>query len=131
MTQTEFINKVIGKPWSDRACSFDVMDCWGLVVLYYRHVKRIELHHLPDYESGSDFVTCHDAEADHWKTIPAAQVGDIAVFYQSGVPKHIGIIVSPGKCLHSRGESGCVMVDNIHSMRRLYNAVEYKKHGTL
>lgn len=131
MTKSEFISLVIGKPWSDRACNFDMMDCWGLVVLYYRHVIGIELHHLADYESGSDFVTCHDAETQHWLPVLSPVSGDIAVFYHGDIPQHIGIIVSPGKCLHSRGESGCVMVDNVQSLNRLYKKVEYKRHGTL
>ncbi|MCX8601303.1 MULTISPECIES: hypothetical protein [unclassified Gilliamella] len=25
----EFINKVIGTKWVDRACTFNEMDCWG------------------------------------------------------------------------------------------------------
>jgi hypothetical protein len=47
MTQSDFIGLVNGKPWANRACSFDEMDCWGLVVLYYRHVLGLELHTSP------------------------------------------------------------------------------------
>lgn len=131
MTQSEFINQVIGRPWADRSCNFDTMDCWGLVILYYRHVMGIELHHVADYEAGSDFVTCHDSEATHWQPVGVPDSGDIAVFYHGNKPQHIGIIISPGKCLHSRGENGCVMIDNVHSMKRIYKTVEYKKHGSL
>ncbi len=55
MTQSEFIGLVNGKPWANRACSFEQMDCWGLVVLYYRNVLGLELHHIAGYESGSGF----------------------------------------------------------------------------
>ena len=34
MTQSDFIGLVNGKPWANRACCFEQMDCWGLVVLY-------------------------------------------------------------------------------------------------
>lgn len=37
---SDFISKVIGVPWANRACSFEKVDCWGLCVLYYRHVNR-------------------------------------------------------------------------------------------
>ena len=59
MTQDEFIRLVTGKPWANRSCSFGSMDCWGRVVLYYRHVLGLELHHIPAYEAGADFITCH------------------------------------------------------------------------
>ena len=51
MHQPDFIHAMEGKPWRDRACSFDAADCWGLVVLYYRHVLGIEIHQTPDYGS--------------------------------------------------------------------------------
>lgn len=62
MTQSDFIGLVNGKPWANRACSFEQMDCWGLVVLYYRHVLGLELHHIAGYESGADFITCYEQE---------------------------------------------------------------------
>lgn len=56
---SDFVRRVIGVPWANRACSFEKVDCWGLVVLYYRHVLGIELHQTPDYEAGADFFTCY------------------------------------------------------------------------
>lgn len=67
MTQSDFIGLVNGKPWANRACSFEQMDCWGLVVLYYRHVLGLELHHITGYESGAEFVTCYEQERAHWR----------------------------------------------------------------
>lgn len=51
----------------NRACSFDAADCWGLVVMYYRHVLGIEVHQTADYESGRDFMTCYDADVVFWQ----------------------------------------------------------------
>jgi len=53
---------MIGVPWSNRACTFDKVDCWGLCVLYYRHVLGTELHQTPDYEAGADFFTCYQSD---------------------------------------------------------------------
>ena len=50
MTVNEFIKKSIGARWIDRASTFDQMDCWGLVILYYRHVLGIELTPITGYE---------------------------------------------------------------------------------
>ncbi len=59
---SEFIRRMIGVPWSNRACTFDKVDCWGLCVLYYRHVLGTELHQTPDYEAGADFFTCYQSD---------------------------------------------------------------------
>lgn len=79
MTQSDFIGLVNGKPWANRACSFEQMDCWGLVVLYYRHVLGLELHHIAGYESGAEFITCYEQERTHWRRVPVAATGCIAV----------------------------------------------------
>ena len=65
MSKDDFLSRVTGIPWRNRACSFKAADCWGLVVLYYRHVLGIEIHQTADYESGSDFLTCYDSRALH------------------------------------------------------------------
>ncbi|HEN5184757.1 TPA: C40 family peptidase [Klebsiella pneumoniae] len=131
MTQDEFIRLVTGKPWANRSCSFGTMDCWALVVLYYRHVLGLELHHIPAYEAGADFITCHEQEVEHWRTIPAAVSGCIAVFYRGEVPAHIGVMTSPVKCLHSRGEFGFVRSDNPLTLLKVYSRVEYMVHGSI
>ncbi|MBM7346227.1 hypothetical protein JOE09_005293, partial [Pantoea coffeiphila] len=38
LTGSDFARAMIGVPWANRACSWQACDCWGLVVLYYRHV---------------------------------------------------------------------------------------------
>ncbi|HID9706231.1 TPA: NlpC/P60 family protein [Serratia marcescens] len=131
MTQSEFIRLVNGKPWANRACSFDAMDCWGLVVLYYRHVLGLELHHVAGYESGADFITCYEQEAEHWRTVPVCVAGCIAVFYRGDSPSHIGIMTSPVKCLHSRGEFGFVRSDSPVALLKIYSRVEYMVHASI
>lgn len=131
MTQDEFIRLVIGKPWANRACSFDGMDCWALVVLYYRHVLGLELHHIAGYESGAEFITCYEQEYAHWRLVHAALPGCIAVFYRGEVPAHIGVMTSPVKCLHARGEFGFVRSDNPLALLKVYSRVEYMVHGSI
>lgn len=131
MIQREFIGLVNGKPWVNRACRMEEMDCWGLVVLYYRHVLGIELHHMPGYENQADFVTCYEQEVSAWKGISTPSEGVIAVFYRGSVPAHIGVMVSPVKCLHARGEFGFVRMDSPLALLKVYEKVEYLVHGSL
>lgn len=77
---SDFIRKMIGVPWANRACSFDRVDCWGLCVLYYRHVLGIELHQTPDYEAGEDFFTCYQGDV----ISGARSTSQLRVGYSSG-----------------------------------------------
>ncbi|KHS77040.1 hypothetical protein QT13_02025 [Pectobacterium brasiliense] len=130
MTQDEFIRRVIGLPWADRACSFETVDCWGLVVLYYRHVLGIEIHQTPDYEAGMDFITCYEGDVVFWSP-GSREVGRVAVFYHGERPHHIGVVVAGNRCLHSRGNGEGVRVDRLPVLERLYSRVEFLNYAEL
>lgn len=128
MLKSEFIEKVTGVSWVDRACTFEAMDCWGLVVLYYRHVLGIEIHHAADYESGSDFLTCFEEEVIFWRDTDIFTDGGIFIAYYGAQPVHVGLIVD-GMALHSRGECGHVRSDNIRTIKKLFTRVEFKAYA--
>jgi hypothetical protein len=102
MLKDDFISRVEGIPWSNRACSFDAADCWGLVVLYYRHVLGIEIHQTVDYESGRDFMTCYDADVVFWQRRHVHDDG-IFVAWVGSQPVHVGLIVD-GRAAQPRGK---------------------------
>ncbi len=81
MDKSDFIKAVIGKPWANRSCTFGAMDCWALVVLYYRHVLGIELHQTADYEAGADFFTCYQGDVVFWRKVDKPVEGGIFVGY--------------------------------------------------
>lgn len=128
MNENNFINKVIGKPWKDRACNFETMDCWGLVVLYYRHVLKKELHDVDGYESGKDFISCYEQERVRWNVSLTPVSGCLAVFYYGEKPAHVGVMVNNFKCLHSRGALGFVRLDNVVLLSKVYSKVEFLIH---
>jgi cell wall-associated NlpC family hydrolase len=123
MLKAEFVAKVIGLPWRNRTCTFEAMDCWALVILYYRHVLGIELHHSPDYEAGEDFMTCFDGEVVYWRRSEHFRDGDIFIAYYGAQPVHVGLIVD-GRALHSRGENGHVRSDQVRTIQKLFTRVE-------
>ena len=128
MLKTEFIDEVTGKPWADRACSFEAMDCWGLVVLFYRHVMGREIHHAPDYESGSDFMTCFESEVVYWRDSELIAEDGIFIAYYGAQPVHVGLIIN-GRALHSRGENGHVRSDSVRTIQKLFTKVEFKTYA--
>ncbi|WP_431650329.1 NlpC/P60 family protein [Enterobacter hormaechei] len=124
MHREEFISRIEGVPWSNRACSFDAADCWGLVVMYYRHVLGIEVHQTADYESGRDFMTCYDADAVFWQRSETFCDEGIFVAWVGSQPVHVGLIVD-GRALHSRGENGHVRFDAMRTIQKLFTRVEF------
>ena len=72
------------------------------MVLYYRHVLGLELHHIAGYESGADFYHLRTGTT---RPLAVCASGKPAAspFYRSEVPAHIGVMISPVKCLHARG----------------------------
>lgn len=125
---SEFAKKMIGTPWSNRACTFNACDCWGLVVLYYRHVRGIEIHHSAGYEADKAFLTCYRDEVNFWKDINSPGDGDVFIGYEGAQPAHIGLIVD-GRALHSRGENGAVRSDRLSAIERAFTKVEYKRYA--
>lgn len=128
MRKSEFIERVTGVPWADRACTFEAMDCWGLVVLYYRHVLGIEIHHTEDYESGRDFMTCFEEEVMFWDDTEIFRDGGIFIAYYGAQPVHVGLTVD-GMALHSRGECGHVRADSIRTIKKLFTRLEFKTYA--
>lgn len=126
--KSEFINRIKLAPWANRACSFDACDCWGLVVLYYRHVLGIEIHHTPDYEAGEDFVTCFTGDVVFWRQVDNPVNDGIFVGYKGTQPAHVGLIVNR-QALHSRGEGGGVRMDTVMIIERAFTEVRYYVYG--
>lgn len=124
MRKRDFIQAMTGKPWSNRACTFDAADCWGLVVLYYRHVLSIEIHQTPDYEAGSDFLTCFEGDREFWCQSALAVDNGIFVAYYCAVPLHVGLIVD-GQAFHSRGETGHVRLDKLRTLEKVFTRLEF------
>lgn len=124
MNNDEFTKKTEGLPWSDRSCSFETCDCWGLVVLYYRHVFGVEIHHTKDYESGNDFITCFDNEVLFWRKKDKPTNDGIFVSFIGKRPVHVGLIIN-GMAYHSRAEKSHVRFDRIRTLEKIFTKVDY------
>lgn len=128
MSKEEFLSRVLGIPWKNRACTFEAADCWGLVTLYYRHVLGIEIHQTPDYEAGCDFLTCYDADVVFWQREDSFIDDGIFVAWVGSNPVHVGLIID-GRALHSRGDNGHVRPDAIRTIQKLFTRVEFYSYA--
>ncbi|MGQ7807220.1 NlpC/P60 family protein [Hafnia alvei] len=129
MTKSDFIKRMIGVPWVNRACSMVACDCWGLVALYYRHVLGKEVHHKAGYESNRDFLTCYREEVVFWQREKVPVEDGIFVGYVGRRAEHVGLVLN-GMALHSRGLNGSVRLDKLRVMEKVFTKVEFYSYGT-
>lgn len=129
MSDAEFVALMLGKPYRDRCCSLEAVDCWGLVVLYYRLVHETNIHHSDEYSAGGDFNTCFSEEIVYWKRHESPVPGGIFVSYAGNIPRHVGIVVERDKILHARDKSA-VRFDRVKTLQRLSTRVEWLTYAS-
>lgn len=127
-TSDDFAEAMLGKPYLDRCCGVDAVDCWGLVVLYHRLVEGVNIHHSEEYSAGGDFVTCHDEEVSFWREVTNPRRGDVVVAYRGSRPAHVGLWWQRDTILHSR-EKTCVRFDRIATLERLSTKLRFLRYA--
>lgn len=135
MTRAEFITKIIGAEWVSRGVSFDECDCWGLVILYYKHVLNIELPKIEGYKNAYDVADCWQREElkPHWLKVDSANENDLVFtcYTIAGRPCHVGVYIGNGKVLHTDGgfeRGGSVRVNSASALERLHGKITYHKY---
>ena len=124
MTETEFISRWVGKPYRVRGNDESGIDCWALVVRYYRDVLGTELdaHRDDDITGGFE----REIESEAWEPCDKKDAGVVFMaFDHSGEPRHVGIVVGGGDLiLHSRKTR--VQCDRMAVMRT--HRLEFYRH---
>ena len=135
MDKMEFINNVIGLPWVNRAASFESVDCWGLVILYYKHVLSINLPMVEGYDIGDNISECWQRESanSHWHEVdtPESESLVFTCYDTSGKPAHVGIYIGGGMVLHAHGNEvigGSVKAHKIKVIERMYGNLTFHKY---
>ena len=128
MTQNDFIGKVLGIPWVNRASSFDACDCWGLVLLYYKEVLNINLPTVKGFTEKEDFLHCYESGVKQWEEVKAPiEQGLAFTSYKGGKPTHVGVCIGKGLALHSRDERSGVQVHSLRAIEAIYGKISYHK----
>ena len=102
MTLSDFI----GIPYASRGEAFDGADCYGLAVLYNRHILGKELpsytHLYVSADDMRDASNAIDQGRENWTRVDEGQEGDVILFRQMGVVSHVGIFLDGTDFLHIR-----------------------------
>lgn len=127
MNKHEFIRRAVGLPWVDRACSWHAMDCWGVVVMYFRYVCGEELPCVEGYQTcGIPITDGFQSQTDSrkWKQVEKP-AGDCIAFmlFKHGVASHVGVVIDGTHVLHAAGNAqneGQVRCDRLDVFRRYH-----------
>ena len=133
MNSNDFVNKVVGMPWVNRAAGPDSWDCWGLIVGYFKQVHDIDIPIVPGYADGSTPIAdgfFEQAESGYWLKEPNPGDGLVFAAFRGEIPAHVGVITG-GRCLHSLGSDdkpGSVGYHSIQTLDKIYSRLEYWRY---
>ena len=124
MTEADFISHWVGVPYLVRGNDESGIDCWALVVRYYRDVLGVELDDTYDDDIADGFK--HEIESGAWEPCDKKDAGVVFMaFDQLGEPRHVGIVVGGGELiLHARKTR--VQCDRMGVMRT--HRLEFYRH---
>lgn len=128
MHKNEFCEKMIGKPWAYRESSFETVDCWGLVIIYFNFVLGVSIKQTDGYDKEKEFSDCHHENIVFWENIDNPEENCIFVCFVGDKPSHVGLIIN-GHALHASQESGCVRYDKLRAINRKFTKVEFLRYA--
>lgn len=114
-----FAARMVGVPWRRWRSDFEAVDCFGLIVLYFREVLGISLGDVPETDIATGF-----AAARGWEQCDRAEPGAVGFMtWRHGAPTHCGIVLPGGRLLHAQeghpiSDSGSVRISRLVVMQR-------------
>lgn len=132
MTEQEFFDLVVGKPWVDRADGPDCFDCWGLVMYSMIHIDGVWPPVVDGYKSGvpTGQAAAEEVASSNWaKSI--GRDGDVVWYFDSsGLLAHVGRVMF-GKVLHvmSGGRQPVVKLTSKVALDAMHYRTEYVKYA--
>lgn len=118
LSPEEFIRRAVGIPWVRWRSDWFACDCFGLILLWMREVRGVNLGVVPQTDIAAGF-----AETRGWvQCDPEAGVTGF-MSWRHGAPTHCGILATPDQLLHSAEgfpvpEHGSVRVTRLAAMVR-------------
>ncbi len=128
MTPIQFVTRAVGLPWVRWRSDWSAVDCYGLVVLWYRHVLGIELGEVPKTDIAAGLA--NDPE---WIECGPEAGATMFMGWRHGAPSHCGMLVDESTVLHAEGSAdqpGSVRVSRLAAMRRLYPEIRFYRRRT-
>lgn len=126
MTPIEFAGLAVGLPWVKWRSDWAGMDCFGLVVLWFREVLGIELGNVPRVGIVQGL-----AEAADWAETDTRDGRVIWMAWAGGEPKHCGVFLDERRALHCDGSEekpGSVRITTVSALYRMYGHIKLYRY---
>ena len=126
MTPAEFVDRALSVPWVRWGSDWSGADCFGLIVMWHRHVLGIELGDVPQTDIASGF-----AVAKGWEPCDIQTGATCFMAFRDGAPGHCGIVLDQLHVLHAQGSQeagGRVKVSRLDALERLYNDIRFYRY---
>lgn len=106
-------SKLIGVP-------YEKLDCWGIVVEFYKIVfnKTLKSYYDEVPKSRDIARSLVYSSMKDFEEVTDRKFGDIILIKLYGVESHIAVYLGSGKILHTSEHSGCI-IENIARWEKL------------
>lgn len=107
--------------------TFPRLDCWGLIVDFYREILGIKLNDYTDL-TAANMATglMYERQSGRFTEVTEPEDGDVIAFFIHGKLFHVGILWK-GKILHTSQQRNCryeQLRDTSLTCRRYYRYVK-------
>ncbi|WPB58649.1 NlpC/P60 family protein [Xylophilus sp. GOD-11R] len=126
LSPSEFAAKMVGIPWRKWRSDFRACDCFGLIVLWFRHVVGIELGPVPHTDIANGF-----SQAAGWLESPPEAGATCWMAWRDGAPTHCGILLTADSVLHAEGgeeHPGSVRVSRLRAVELVYGQIRFYRY---
>ena len=127
MSPAEFADRAVGKPWRKWCASWEAMDCFGLIVLYFREVLGIELGEVPQTDIAAGFD-----QAQGWEECDPQAGATCFMAWRDGAPTHCGVLLDQRTVIHAEGSEehpGSVRVSRLAALVRIYGELRFYRYS--
>lgn len=103
--------KYLRLPYVENGSDWTGVDCFGLVVLFYKEELNIEIVDYKNLTKSERANKLIKNSYKDWKPIDITDIKkyDILCFYEKGLGHHSGILLEEGKFIHVTKGSNCVI----------------------
>ena len=106
--------------------NYPFLDCWGLIVDFYKNMLGVELNEYTDLDAGSmSRGLAYERNAGRFEEVKEPQDGDVIAFFVRGRLFHVGVFWR-GKILHTSQQKNCryeKLPETTLNERRFYHYV--------
>ena len=129
LTPEEFIRRAVGIPWVRWRSDWFACDCYGLVLLWMREVRGVNLGTVPQTDIATGFP-----ETRVWAECGYDRDATVFFSWRNGAPTHCGVLAPHGFALHSQegspvSESGSVRLTRLEVMARAVPDLRFYRYS--